>query len=161
MILFSLERPLCGRVSEWVMATTSRSVGLPKISSTFFVSNKTNHHGTRPSECAVKQMSAWQSLYQTSTNPFDCSCLTLFETREPPFFRKEPGSRSLRHRRSAGFVFGRAVANSDFIFGSFTTITSQHCVLAQEGDHLNASIKVEMLLRNKIGSIFPECFVSL
>jgi hypothetical protein len=42
----------------------------------------------------------------------------------------------------AGLLFGRAPATSDFIFGSLTTITFQHWVLAQEGAHLTASIKV-------------------
>src|SRR4030042_1936340 len=39
----------------------------------------------------------------------------------------------------ARLVSGTVLKISDFIFGSLTTITSQHCVFAQDGDHLTPS----------------------
>src|SRR4030043_2479193 len=84
---------------------------------------------------AIPESNINQSPFTVAASPF--------LKPETPFFPQRTmikGASVMEER--AGFVLTSVTASSYFTFWSFTTITSQHCVLAHEGDHLTASKRV-------------------
>src|SRR4030066_45361 len=76
---------------------------------------------------AIPESNINQSPFTVATSPF--------LKPETPFFPQRTmikGASVIEERD--GCVTVRVLANVDFIFGSLTTITSQHCVLAHEED---------------------------